>query len=92
MAEEIWALKARPYSIHQQTWPQFDVALAAEELITLVLQVNGKVRGRITLPVGLTEEQAHAVALDNEAVRRHLDGKAPRKVIYVPGKLVNVVV
>ena len=92
MAEEIWAHKGRPYSIHQQTWPQFDVALAADESITLVLQVNGKVRGRITMPVGLTEEQARAIALENEAVRRHLDGKAPRKLIYVPGKLVNVVV
>ena len=92
MAEEIWAHKGRQYSIHQQKWPQFDVALAADESITLVLQVNGKVRGRITMPVGLTEEQARDVALKNEAVQRHLDGKAPRKVIYVPGKLVNVVV
>ena len=91
MAEEIWMHKGRPYSIHQQTWPQFDVALAADESITLVLQVNGKVRGRITMPVGLTEEQARGIALENEAVRRHLDGKVPRKVIYVPGKLVNVV-
>jgi leucyl-tRNA synthetase len=92
MAEEIWAHKGRPYSIHQQAWPQFDAALAAEESITLVLQVNGKVRGRITMPVGLTEAQARATALENEAVRRHLDGKTPRKVIYVAGKLVNVVV
>jgi leucyl-tRNA synthetase len=92
MAEEIWAHKGRPYSIHQQQWPKFDLALAADESITLVLQVNGKVRGRITMPVGLTEEQARATALENEAVRRHLDGKAPRKLIYVPGKLVNVVV
>jgi leucyl-tRNA synthetase len=92
MAEEIWAHKGRPYSVHQQTWPQFDVGLAADESITLVLQVNGKVRGRITMPVGLTEEQARGIALENEAVQRHLDGKAPRKLIYVPGKLVNVVV
>jgi leucyl-tRNA synthetase len=44
------------------------------------------------MPVGLTEEQARGIALENEAVQRHLDGKAPRKLIYVPGKLVNVVV
>lgn len=92
MAEEIWALKGRRYSIHQQSWPPYDVALAADEFITLVLQVNGKVRGRITMPAGLTEEQARAVALQNEAVLRHLEGKTPRKVIYVPGKLVNIVV
>ena len=92
MAEEIWLHKGRPYSIHQQTWPQFDLALAADEFITLVLQVNGKVRGRITMPVGLTEEEAREVALGSEAVQRHLDGKPPQKVIYVPGKLVNIVV
>lgn len=92
MAEEIWARQSRPYSIHQQLWPQFDLALAADETITLVLQVNGKVRGRIAMPAGLTEEQARDVAMKNEAVQRHLDGKPPRKLIYVPGKLVNVVV
>jgi leucyl-tRNA synthetase len=92
MAEELWALKGRSYSIHQQPWPTYDVTLATDEVITLVLQVNGKVRGRITMPVELTEDQARNVALQNEGVLRHLDGKAPRKIIYVPGKLVNVVV
>jgi leucyl-tRNA synthetase len=57
-----------------------------------VLQVNGKGRGRLTMPANLSEQQAHAVALQSEAVRRHLNGQAPKKLIYVPGKLVNVVV
>ncbi len=92
MAEEIWSLLGRPYSVHRQSWPQHDENLAADEFITLVLQVNGKVRGRLTMPAGLKEEQARAVALESEAVRRHLGGKPPRKLIYVPGKLVNVVV
>ncbi len=92
MAEELWHLKGRKYSIHQQGWAQFDSALAADEVITLVLQVNGKVRGRLTMPVGLSEEQARAVAMANESVIRHLGGRAPRKIIYVPGRLVNVVV
>jgi leucyl-tRNA synthetase len=92
LAEELWSLKGRPYSVHQQAWPSYDPALAADEFITLVLQVNGKVRGRLTMPAGLNEEQARSVALQNEAVLRHLDGKQPRKMIYVPGKLVNVVV
>jgi leucyl-tRNA synthetase len=91
MAEELWALKGRKYSIHQQPWPVYEEALAAEEFITLVLQVNGKVRGRLTMPVDLNEEQARSAALQNEAVLRHLNGQQPRKVIYVPGKLVNVV-
>jgi leucyl-tRNA synthetase len=92
MAEEIWALKGRPYSIHQQAWPEYDEVLAADEEITLVLQVNGKVRGRLTMPAHLSEEQARAVALKSEAVLRHLNGRTPKKMIYVPRKLVNVVV
>ena len=92
MAEEIWALQGRKYSIHQQEWPAYDASLAADEVITLVLQVNGKVRGRISMPVGLTEADARNAALENESVLKHLQGHTPRKVIYVAGKLVNIVV
>ena len=75
MAEELWALKGRPYSIHQQSWPRADRLLAVEEEITLVLQVNGKVRGRLSLPADLTEAQAREAALSQESVQRHLNGK-----------------
>ena len=92
MAEEIWQLKGRAYSVHQQAWPKYDEVLAADEVITLVLQVNGKVRGRITMPVNLSQQQANDAALQSEAVQRHLQGRPPKKVVYVPGKLVNVVV
>lgn len=92
MAEELWFLKGRPYSIHQQAWPKVDQSLATDESITLVLQVNGKVRARLTMPVNLTEEEARQVALSNESVQRNLGGKEPKKIIYVAGKLVNVVV
>ena len=60
-------------------------------MITLVLQVNGKVRDRITVPADISEEEARAAALASEAVQKLLDGKPPRQVIVVPGKLVNVV-
>ncbi len=92
MAEEIWARKGRAYSIHQQKWPKYDEGLAADEMVTLVLQVNGKVRDRLTMPVSVTEAEAQAAALASEQVKKYLDGKTPRKVIYVAGKLVNVVV
>jgi leucyl-tRNA synthetase len=92
MAEELWSLKGRSYSVHQQPWPAYNEAFAADEVITLVLQVNGKVRGRLTMPVNLNEDQAHDVALKSEAVQRHLKGQTPKRVVYVPGKLVNVVV
>ena len=69
-----------------------DEAAAAEEQITLVVQVNGKVRDRISVPVDISEEEAKELALSSEAVGKYLQGKDPRKVILVPGKLVNIVV
>jgi len=92
VAEELWARTGRPYSVHQQSWPQFDPDLAAEEVITLVVQVNGKVRARLEVPADITEEAARETALSDENVQRYVEGKEIRKVVYVPGRLVNVVV
>jgi leucyl-tRNA synthetase len=92
IAEELWVRTGRPYSIHQQSWPQWDENLAAEETFTLVIQVNGKTRDKVEAPVDITEEQARELALASEKVQRYLDGKEPERVIYVPGRLVNVVV
>ncbi len=92
IAEELWVRTGRPYSIHQQRWPTWDEAIAAEETFTLVIQVNGKVRDRVEVPVGISEEKAREIALASEAVRRRLNGREPKRVIYVPGRLVNVVV
>ncbi|MDY7092287.1 MAG: leucine--tRNA ligase [Acidobacteriota bacterium] len=92
LAEELWQRLGNDYSVHQQAWPKMDEDAAAEEEITLVVQVNGKVRDRIQAPADITREAAEKLALASEAAQRHMDGKEPRKVIYVPGKLVNVVV
>jgi len=92
VAEELWAYLGMPYSIHNQSWPEVDEAAAAEEQITLVVQVNGKVRDRISVSVDISEEKAKKLALSSEAVEKYLQGKEPRKVILVPGKLVNIVV
>jgi leucyl-tRNA synthetase len=92
IAEELWFYLGKPYSIHQQPWPEVDEEAAAEEEITLVIQVNGKVRDRVAVPADINEADAKAVALASEAVQRYLKGKPPRKVILVPGKLVNIVV
>ena len=80
------------YSIHNQPWPQWDEELAAEEEITLVVQVNGKLRDRILVPVDVTEEQAKELALASEKVKAHIGGKQVRRVVYAAGRLVNVVV
>ncbi|MBI3977245.1 MAG: leucine--tRNA ligase [Chloroflexi bacterium] len=92
MTEELWARTGHPYSIHDQTWPAYDEALAKAEEITLVVQVNGKVRDRIVAPADLTEAQARHLALASPRVHAHVDGRKLEKVIYVPGRLVNVVV
>ncbi|MFN7962581.1 MAG: leucine--tRNA ligase [Thermoanaerobaculia bacterium] len=92
LAEELWERLDKPYSVHCAPWPQVDEEAAAEEEITLVVQVNGKVRDRLVVPAGLGEEEARQRAVASETVQRLLEGRAPKKVIVVPGRLVNVVV
>lgn len=91
ISEELWALLGKPYSIHTQSWPKVDETAAAEEEITLVVQVNGKVRDRITVPADVSEADAKKAALASEVVQKTLAGKEPRQVIYVKGRLVNIV-
>ena len=92
MAEELWELLGRPYSIHDQRLPEWDEALAADEVITLVVQINGKVRDRISVPVSITEEEAKRLASESSRVQAHLDKKQIVEMVYVPGCLVNLVV
>ncbi|MFN2273956.1 MAG: leucine--tRNA ligase [Anaerolineales bacterium] len=92
ITEELWMELGQPYSIHDQPWPQFDPELAKEDEITLVIQVNGKVRDRMTVPADISEEAARRAALGSEAAQRFMEGKSPREVIVVPGRLVNIVV
>jgi leucyl-tRNA synthetase len=92
LAEELWQQTGHSYSIHNQNWPEWDAELARDEEVTLVVQVNGKLRDRISVPVSITESEAVELALKSERVQAHLKGKAPLKKIYVPRKLVNLVV
>jgi leucyl-tRNA synthetase len=91
ITEELWSFLGKPYSIHQQRWPEVDLAAAAEELITLIVQVDGKLRDRIMVPADISEADAKAVALESEVIKKFLEGKTPRKVIVVPHRLVNIV-
>jgi leucyl-tRNA synthetase len=91
-AEEVWARLGRPYSIHNQPWPKWDEALAKEDEITLVVQVNGKVRDRMTVPAGITEADARDRALSSGKITVYTAGKTINSVVYVPGRLVNIVV
>ena len=72
-------------------WPSFDPALLADDEITLAVQVNGKLRGTITVAKGADNATCEAAALELPTVQKLLDGKPPRKVIVVPNKIVNIV-
>jgi leucyl-tRNA synthetase len=91
LAEELWERAGHGFSVHTQSWPDWNEDLAREDEVTLVVQVNGKVRDRISVSAGITEEAAKELALASESVTRTLAGSVPKKVIYVPGKLVNIV-
>ncbi len=92
IVEELWTRQGHPGSIHQQAWPTYDPTLTWEEKITLVIQVNGKVRDRIVVPAGLSDQEAQAQALKSARVQTALNSHPPKKVIVVPGRLVNLVI
>ena len=91
VTEELWERTGREFSIHNQTWPEWDRELAADEVIILVVQVNGRVRDKIEVPASISEEDAKTTALESDRVEPHIEGKDIARVIYVPGKLVNIV-
>ena len=92
LAEELWEQLGGPFSVHTQSWPEFDPELATEETIDLVIQVNGKLRDRVQVPVGTPEARAIELATSSERVQEFTKGRQIRRVIFVPDRLVNVVV
>ena len=91
IAEEIWHLLGNNTSVHLQPWPIVDEAATIVDEITLVVQINGKLRDRISASVNISEEDAKTKALASAIVQKILEGKPPQKIIYVPGKLINIV-
>lgn len=92
ITEELWERLGGHPSVSQQPWPSYDPELVRDEEIELVFQVNGKVRDRVTVAADISEADARTLALSSEKVRKYITGTAPRNVIVVKGKLVNVVV
>jgi leucyl-tRNA synthetase len=91
IAEELWTRRGWTYSIHNQKWPSYDEALAKEEEIVVAVQVNGKLRDKLTVPAGIPEEEVKALALASDRVKVYTDGHTLQKVIYVPGRVVSIV-
>ena len=92
ITEELWERTGHSGSIHNNSLPKWNPELAAEDEITLVVQVNGRLRDRIQVPASIEEDVAKQMAIASDKVKLHTDGKPTVKLIYVSGRLVNIVV
>jgi leucyl-tRNA synthetase len=93
IAEELWVnILGKKYSVHTQDWPKVDEEAAKDDEITIPVQVNGRLRDRLVVPAESSEEEIRALALASDSVQKHLEGKAPKKVIVVQKRLINIVV
>jgi leucyl-tRNA synthetase len=92
LAEELWRALGHKDTLAYEPWPKYDPALLTREEVEIPVQINGKVRTRLTLPAGLDDEALKKMVLENPVVRALLEGKQVKKVIAVKGKLVNIVV
>ena len=92
LAEELWKGLGHDESLAYEPWPTFDEALVVDDTVEMAVQVNGKVRGRIVLPRAASEDEARAAALAAEGVAAFTTGKTIKKFVYVPAKIINLVV
>ena len=91
LAEELWAHLGHTTLIVDEKWPVADAALLANDTVTIAIQVNGKLRATVQLPRDIDQKSAEQAALEDPAVQKALEGKAPKKVIVVPNRIINVV-
>jgi leucyl-tRNA synthetase len=92
LARELWEILGEKENLLKAPWPKYDPVLAKEDELEIPVQINGKLRSRITVPADTSEEQVLVHALTDEKIKSLLGGKQMVKKIYVPGKLVNFVV
>ena len=92
ISEEIWQRLGNVDSIHLQNVPDFDLLYLEIENVTLVVQINGRVRDQITVASDITQEDALQIASDSEKIKRFIDDKEIIKTIFVPGRLINLVI
>ena len=91
MADELWSEFGHTATVHKESWPQWEEKFIVSDTLTIAVQVNGKLRSTISVPVDTDAEEVKSLAQNDENVRKHLANKEPTKVIYVPGRLVNIV-
>ena len=92
MSEELWSALGNKDSIFESIWPQYDASLAQNTEITLAVQINGKLRDTLVVNADISEDEAKSVVIASEKVQKWLEGKEPKKIIYVKGKLISIVI
>jgi len=92
IAEELWEKLGHKKSIHLEKWPEYNPSLVEEDKFELVIQINGRVRDKISVSRKITEEEAGELAVSQEKIKSWLKGKKTVKMIYIPGRLINIVV
>lgn len=92
LADELWSISGHQGTLSTQPWPKFDPALLQDKVTTIVIQVNGKVRAHLELSGDITEERVRQLALKNDKIIRHLENQTIKRTIFVPDKLLNIVV
>jgi leucyl-tRNA synthetase len=92
ICEEMWQKLGEKGSIFKTSWPEYEVGLAREKTVTLVLQVNSKVRSRIEVPVDTAEEEIRRLALQDEKIKQWVQDSPVKKIVIVPNKLANILI
>ena len=92
VTDELWRQRGNEQSVHLHPWPTFDTGLIVDDTVTMVVQVNGKVRDRVEVPADISEVDAEATARSLERIQEWVDGKTVKTVVVRPPKLVNIVV
>lgn len=92
VSEELWSMMGNSGSVHMQKCPEYNESLTVEHLVEVPVQINGKLRGKVKISVQLSQEEVETIVLADLSLKQHFDGKSIKKLVYVPGRIINVVV
>ena len=92
IGEELWKIIGKENMVHEEAWPTYDEELTKKDSMELVIQVNGKVRDKIEINANLSKDEIEKIALNSENVQKWINNKELRKVIFIPPKLINIVI
>ena len=91
LAEELWRVIGGENSIHLEAWPEYCKNALEKDSLELIVQIKGKVRGKLNIPYNLDEVEAKKIVLESQIAKKWLNGKDPSRIIFVPNKLINLV-